>query len=94
MTEKVLLKRGVGRWFHWCPGCQMLHPLPDRWAFNGNMQTPTFRPGFKHVRKEDGKVCHYWIEMGWLRFVDDTTMHDVGRRDFVKMPEIPEDYRE
>jgi hypothetical protein len=58
------LRRGDGRYFHWCPACKKLHPLPDGWEFNGNLDAPTFRPSFKHSGKQritvDGKWTGEW----------------------------------
>jgi len=42
------LRRGVGQYFHWCPACEEMHPLPDSWHFDGNLGSPTFSPSFKH----------------------------------------------
>jgi hypothetical protein len=43
-----VLRRGQGRYFHWCPACEEMHPLPDSWKFDGNVESPTFSPSFKH----------------------------------------------
>ena len=42
------LRRGTGAYFHWCPACQEMHILPDQWQFNGDLESPTFSPSFKH----------------------------------------------
>lgn len=62
------MRRGEGRYFHWCPGCKEMHPLPDSWSFNGNLESPTFTPSFKHegiklVHDESGQ----WVEPFWQR---------------------------
>jgi hypothetical protein len=59
------LRRGEGRYFHWCPGCREMHPLPDSWQFNGNIDNPTFSPsfkqeGFKVVRDAEGRWTGDW----------------------------------
>lgn len=60
-----ILRRGRDRYFHWCPACEEMHPLPDGWNFNGNINKPTFSPSFKHggVRKVvvDGKWTGEWV---------------------------------
>lgn len=42
------LRRGDAGYSHWCPGCDEMHVLPDTWAFDGNLEKPTFTPSFKH----------------------------------------------
>lgn len=32
----------------WCPACAEMHPLPDGWTFDGNVNSPTFSPSFRH----------------------------------------------
>jgi hypothetical protein len=43
-----VLRRATGCYMHWCPGCEEMHSLPDGWAFDGNIESPTFSPSFKH----------------------------------------------
>lgn len=57
--------RRVDRGFaHWCPGCEEVHILPDGWTFDGNLESPTFRPSFKHtglkIVKLNGKWTGEW----------------------------------
>lgn len=56
MQVSALLRRGSTGYFHWCPACEMMHPLPDGkdspgggWQFNGNVDRPTFTPSFKQT---------------------------------------------
>lgn len=39
----------IGDGWHriWCLGCDEAHGLPSSWAFNGNLEKPTFTPSFK-----------------------------------------------
>lgn len=50
---------------HWCPACEEMHPLPDSWTFNGNLESPTFQPSFKHEGfqkvKKNGKWTGEWV---------------------------------
>lgn len=41
------LRRSTGAYLHWCPACEELHPLPDSWQFNGNLESPSFHPSFR-----------------------------------------------
>ncbi len=43
-----LLRRVQGGLAHWCPGCEEMHILHDSWKFDGNLESPTFTPSFKH----------------------------------------------
>lgn len=95
------LRRGPAQYFHWCPACEGMHPLPDGWTFNGNVDRPTFSPSFKQtfVRWSGGVdqagigqgerqqvVCHYIITDGRIQFCSDS-WH--GRTDVVEMPHVP-----
>lgn len=98
----AILRRGEGRYFHWCPACEDMHPLPDNgWIHNGSLDRPTFVPSFKttFVRWTGGvdakglgqgerqeRVCHYIITDGNLQFCPDS-WHK--RSDIVAMPPIP-----
>lgn len=59
-----ILRRGEGCYFHWCPACQEMHPLPDNWTFNGKPESPTFTPSFKQSGVQrifiDGKWTGEW----------------------------------
>lgn len=60
------LRRGEGRYFHWCPACADTHQLPDRgWTFNGDFEKPTFTPSFKHNGVQrilvDGEWNGEWV---------------------------------
>ena len=41
-----------------------MHPLPDSWTFDGNLDVPTFSPSFKHEGVQrvfvDGKWTGEW----------------------------------
>ena len=58
------LRRSTGGYLHWCPGCEEMHQLPDSWAFDGNLESPTFSPSFKHSGLKricvDGKWTGAW----------------------------------
>jgi hypothetical protein len=42
------LRRAEDGYLHWCPACEEMHILPDSWAFDGNLEIPTFEPSFRH----------------------------------------------
>jgi hypothetical protein len=71
---------------HWCPGCEQMHMLPNRWHFNDNVQEPTFSPSFRHDWGGD-RVCHYFVAGGRLQFCADSTHALAGQT--VDMPDIP-----
>lgn len=81
---------GHGRYFHWCPGCEVLHPLPlDGWTFNGNMECPTFTPSFlQHPAGALHGRCHYIITDGILNFCDDSDHSLKGTS--VPLPDLPQ----
>lgn len=64
-VSKFLRKTTQGH-AHWCPACKEMHPLPDSWQFDGNVDSPTFTPSFKHegmktVRDEKGRWTGEWV---------------------------------
>lgn len=81
------LRRAPGRYFHWCPGCEHMHPLPDQgWTFNGDLERPTFSPSFKqHLR--GNAVCHYILTDGVLNFCNDSHHALAGKS--VPLPVLP-----
>jgi hypothetical protein len=60
------LRRQVGGYAHWCPGCEEMHRLPDRWTFNGDLENPTYSPSFKHLGMQTVKVNGEW-NGEWVR---------------------------
>jgi hypothetical protein len=97
----AILRRGVAGFFHWCPACQEMHPLPDSWTFNRDVERPTFSPSFKQtfthwpdrndVTRGEERVCHYFICDGQIQFCFDS-WHK--RSDVVAMPQIPAHLRD
>ena|SRR5208337_1567824 len=59
------LRRQQDGYAHWCPACKETHPLPDSWKFDGNLESPTFAPSFRHrglqTVKVDGKWTGEWV---------------------------------
>lgn len=82
------LRRTTRGYYHWCPGCDTAHALPDGWTFDGNLTRPTFSPSFKHEWKEGDvpKVCHYVLAAGVLNFCVDSTH---ALRGPVPLPPLP-----
>ena len=70
-----VLRRAVGGYLHWCPGCQEIHLLPDSWNFDRNIECPTFHPSFKHQGLQRVFVDGNWTGE-WKR--DAVGKHDFG----------------
>ncbi len=59
---------------HWCPACSILHPifinkpspLGELWEWDGNIEHPTFTPGF-----HPSAYCKYTIKKGVICFSED-----------------------
>lgn len=84
------LRRGTGAYFHWCPGCEEMHTLPDGWSFDGNLETPTFTPSFLHSgysSHHQPRICHYILTNGILNFCTDSTHTLAGKS--VALPKLP-----
>lgn len=101
LASKILY-RGRGYFHHWCPACEKLHPLPDKWTFNGNVDAPTFSPSFLQtftwwtggiaptghgIGERQDRVCHYIITDGRIQFCSDS-WHK--RSDIVAMAVMPD----
>lgn len=61
-----VLRRAESGYTHWCPACLEMHPLPDSWDFNGDVDCPTFTPSFKHEgvvteKDENGNWTGEWV---------------------------------
>jgi len=82
-----VLRRVEGGFAHWCPGCEELHRLPDSWTFDGNLESPTFTPSFKHEWREH--VCHYVLTSGVLNFCGDCTHALAGHA--VPLPKLKDE---
>lgn len=87
-VSNTLWKTQSGHW-HWCPACFDMHPLPNSWEFDENLESPTFKPSFKHrFGKKMSKVCHYILTDGILNFCKDCTHELAGQS--VRLPELPD----
>lgn len=90
---------------HWCPGCKNVHgirvsgPGPN-WAFNQNMESPTFNPSvlisYDDDEDENGNPlptrvrrteCHYFIRAGKIEFCSDSAHELKGQT--VDLPDWP-----
>lgn len=76
-----------------------MHPLPDGWTFDGNLEAPTFSPSFAHNwgpngwKRDDGRiimVCHYIVTAGRVAYCGDCTHEQAGQT--IDMPALPADY--
>lgn len=71
------------RYTFWCPGCECGHwfqtsggPKEPVWTFNGDrFDQPTVRPSIitKGGKHGSNHVCHFFIESGKIRFLNDCT---------------------
>lgn len=73
----------------WCPGCEDVHCLNSGWAFNGDVEKPTFSPSVlvTYGPGEGASKCHSWVENGQIRFLADSTHALAGKT--VDLPEYP-----
>lgn len=89
-----------------CPGCAINHLVPTKylpgkesigtkvkptWAFNGNMERPSFKPDFvvEWRGAEPPQRCRAIIRDGWLIFLTDSTHKLSGQR--IEMHNVNED---
>jgi hypothetical protein len=88
---------GIGRYMHWCPGCNAPHffninapeqgdgPPPRRFFYNGDFQLPTFSPA--QVLTGERGACRYFLTSGKLEFMGDC-WHEYRNRT-VPLPDFP-----
>lgn len=78
---------------HFCPGCNLLHNIwtsgKVAWAFNGNMDKPTFTPSVHHSTNKN-TICHYNITAGDILFHEKSTHPLKSQR--VGLPDIPKNF--
>lgn len=65
--------------FH-CPGCDEIHVVDQRWAFNNDMDKPTISPSLLVRYPIDGvdRICHSFIKDGAIQFLSDCTHKMAG----------------
>lgn len=66
-----------------------MHPLPDAWQFDGDVNRPTFTPSFRQMGNGEITRCHYNVTKGQLIFHADSPHSLAGQ--IVPMPSIPAD---
>lgn len=57
----------------WTSEYQANHPF---WDFNGSMESPTFKPSLLIKSGDGSQICHFFIENGKIRYLNDCT-HDL-----------------
>lgn len=73
-------------WLFHCPGCKTDHGINGRWQFDGNTELPTVSPSILvRFGREMGHVCHSFVKLGQIQFLDDCTHALAGRT--VDLPE-------
>lgn len=86
-------------WTFDCPGCTGIHEVTTAWAFNGDLERPTFSPSllcsanFREPTDPPGTplrryVCHSFVRDGRIEFLGDCTHALAGQT--VDLADIPE----
>ena len=78
-----------------CPGCQEPHFIGTGWAFNGDLDRPTFSPSYLLTYTpgdpsdpdNPARRCHSFITDGRIAFCTDSTHALAGQT--VDLPELP-----
>lgn len=71
-----------------CPGCNCYHMFDGRWAWNGDMDRPTFSPSLG-VFMGTEQQCHSFVRDGRIEFLTDSRHHLAGQT--VEMLDEPGD---
>lgn len=76
----------------WCPGCQDHHMVTldraDGWAWNGDVERPTFTPSILVRGGSQDARCHSFVTDGQWQFLADSSHVLAGQT--VPMVPIPE----
>jgi hypothetical protein len=75
----------IAAYAFYCPGCRHYHvyyvkeqyPGCPVWAFNGDMQRPTFTPSLLNTLPAKGDRCHLFVKEGRIEFLGDCS-HDLA----------------
>lgn len=71
-----------------CPACKCAHVFDERWNFNGDFFSPTFKPSMLVNASQDqkdasqgelGHRCHFYIINGHIQFLSDSTHGMINR---------------
>lgn len=96
---KVVASSDGKTMFVFCPGCGHAHGFhvkretSPNWAFNGDMNKPTFTPSMRTFVVENGQevtLCHSFVTDGRIQLLDDSKGHEV--RGWHDLPEFPTGY--
>lgn len=88
------IKTHNGKWYFFCPGCQMAHELDSRFRFNYDFDKPTFKPQAQfhigpmpagHPYPKDEWDRHAFIAKGRILFTDGCGHHLNGQE--VEIPD-------
>lgn len=82
MAENIgVLRVGGELVSFWCPGCDEAHTINAKgWAWDGNVEAPTFNPSIKVTGGSvPGYCCHSFVEAGRIRFLSDCTHNLAGQ---------------
>lgn len=64
---------GVTYYTFQCPGCGYTHSINTMWAFNNDVENPTFTPSILVNKTEVHFRCHSFITDGKIQFLADCT---------------------
>lgn len=67
-----------------------MHPLPDTWTFNDDLDRPTFTPSF--LQHTSRGPCHYILTDGVLNYCGDC--FHVLKGQAIPLPDLPVGYRD
>ena len=99
MTNPILLEtkdgEGKSHYYMFCPGCNEIHGVDERWDFNDNFTYPTFGPSLlvttdwhEKGKGHEKRRCHSFIKGGEWVFLKDSNHELAGKR--VKIPPLPD----
>ena len=93
----IFVRKGALARF-WCPGCDDLHQIDERWSITGTDESPTiigsvlmsrqYHPETKAKHGLVDDVCHSFVTDGQIQFLGDCTHKLVNQT--VGLPELPE----
>lgn len=78
-VHKFLSAEKEERFWVFCPGCKIHHEMDKRWAFNGDLDVPTFSPSLLCNPNHPPTRCHSFIKNGKWEFLNDSHHELAGK---------------
>lgn len=84
---KIVKASNCDRWLFWCPGCDEVHQVSDRWDIDTDRNTIAPSILVSGVNEHGPTICHSFVREGRIEYLGDCTHSMAGQT--VDLPEWP-----